>query len=95
LVIQKNDLHLELSRGFAKVAGYPFIAHAGDVVQVFHQRLMPFWLNVSVLIDDGENRLCASMPSLFRKAIIRQLRAAGYQVKVHRTWIFRGLQRLP
>jgi hypothetical protein len=35
------------------------------------------------------------MPSLLRKSLVHQLQTAGYQVEIHRTWIFRGLRRSP
>lgn len=91
LFISPDALICELDPITKKVARIERVQHKGKVVHVYRALFVPFWFNVAVVIDDGHNRISASVwwPGL--RALVGALKDAGYIVEFHRTRTFRGL----
>lgn len=91
--------HLEIAPGHLacvlgplarRVAGFERVVHAGLQVHVFRARLVPFWFNVTCVVDDGHKAVLASKTALSLNKLVMLLRLAGFQPTVHRTWFHRG-----
>lgn len=60
LTIRSGRLECQLGRASRSVSGVERIRHEGMTVDVYRARLVPFWFNVSVVIDDGHAAMLAS-----------------------------------
>jgi hypothetical protein len=92
LSVAPGYLVCEFGQIAQRISGLESIRHRGDVVHAHTARLIPPWLNLILLIDDGEN-VCLVTAVLFeRKAVMEAVCAAGFRVEVHGSWLFRGLE---
>jgi hypothetical protein len=92
LIIRAGVLECQLGRAARAVSGVERVQHAGTTVDVYRARLVPFWFNVSVVIDDGETAMLASTSAFGLHALQQALTKAGFQVRTHRAWTYRGLR---
>ena len=79
LYIGLNVLVCELGPTAKRVSGIESVHHKGGHVQIYKARLVPFWFNVSVLIDDGRNAVGASMWSFGLHSLVNALTAGWIQ----------------
>ncbi|HEX4324851.1 MAG TPA: hypothetical protein VHZ77_09515 [Gaiellaceae bacterium] len=91
LIIGNGRLECQLGRGSRSISGVERVRHEGTTVDVYRARLIPFWCNVSVVIDDGEAAMLASKSAFGLRSLETALTEAGFQVRVHHTWTDRGL----
>lgn len=91
LYIARGRLVCELGPATRRIAGIASVEHRGDTVHVYRARLVPFWFNVGVRIDDGSVAVRASMWAFGLRSLITTLTEAGFTVEYHRTWVYRGL----
>jgi hypothetical protein len=91
LAVSHNKLECQLGSVSGRLAHLQVVHHESRVVDVYHARLIPFWFNVSVVIDNGTTRVLASTWSFGLRRLVRVLRSAGFDVTIHQTWKFRGL----
>lgn len=82
-----------LGRVSARISGLAAVQHRHTVVDVYKARLIPFWFNVSAVVDDGEQLVVAVMWSFRLPRLTRALQSAGFAVDLHRTWMYRGVGR--
>jgi hypothetical protein len=91
LYIAPQVLICTLGPVLRKITGIENVRHRGNHVDVYRAKLVPFWFNVSVPIDDGRTRVGASTWSFGLRSLTRSLKGAGFDVDLHKTWTFRGL----
>jgi hypothetical protein len=94
LTISPNLLECHLGAVSKRMAGIASVRHRGTHVRVYKARLVPFWCNVSAIVDDGQTAVLASTWSFGLRRLVKALSAAGFQVEVCKTWTFRGLHTL-
>lgn len=90
LLVGPRELICELGPLNRRLSGFVRVTHTGHQVHVFRARLVPFWFNVSVAVDDGRIAVRASKSAFELGSLVGVLRAAGFEVVVHRTWFDRG-----
>ena len=90
LIIGGGYLACELGPVTRRFAGFSHVVHAGTTVHVFRARLIPFWFNVSCVVDDGHRAVVASKSAFELGRLVRALRRAGFETTVHRTWADAG-----
>ncbi len=93
LSISPGRLVCEYGLVTRRVSGLESIRHHGTVVHLYRAWLIPPWYSVGVVIDDGENVCLASKSVFGLRTLVDALTGEGFQVEVHRTWVFRGLHR--
>ena len=80
-----------LSRRASRVES---VRHMGTEVETYRARLLPPWVNCSVVVSDGSTTVLATFPTWMRKRICRALRQAGFQTTERMTLTERGWDRL-
>lgn len=94
LTISSNLLECDLGGISKRMSGIASVRHQGTQVRVYKARLVPFWCNVSAIVDDGQTAVIASMWSFGLRRLVKALLSAGFEVEVCKTWTFRGLRTL-
>ena len=95
LYVNDHYLALKPSRPM-KLFGRPFvgelrtIVHSKPYVVLVLGRLLPFWLNTSLVIEGDDETAVASVPGWDRRALRRLVEDAGFSVRVERTLISMG-----
>ena len=89
-MVGPGELICELGPLNRTLSGFVQVAHAGQQVHVFRARAVPFWFNVAVVVDDGRVAVRASKSAFELGSLVGVLRAAGFDVVVHTTWLDRG-----
>lgn len=90
LLVATGQLICELGPVSRRVSGIDRVAHAGRQVHIFKARLVPFWFNVSAVIDDGHVAVLAAKSAFELRGLVAAVRRAGYEVTVHKTWFDLG-----
>jgi hypothetical protein len=91
LRVAPQALECELGAMARKFSGIEGVRHNDNTVHVYKARLIPFWFNLSAVISDGQTRVCAFMSAFSLQELVGALKDSGFEVELHRTWLFRGL----
>jgi hypothetical protein len=91
LQVTDGQITLTLNPRTSRIAEFSDLTHTKTTVKVYHQRLLPYPLNVSVLVDNTERQVCVTPAPFGRKRLLGRIRAAGFQIELHRTWTFSGI----
>lgn len=88
--------HLELRTG--TVTGHlskvDIVQHLGSKVTAYTARLVPPWMNCSIVVADSERSVLATFPVWMRRRVLSAIRENGFEV-VHRpTLIERGYEAM-
>lgn len=79
--------HLELRTGH--LTGGLFrveaVRHQGQGVKVYTARLLPPWMNCSVVVTDERRSVRATFPVWMRWRVVGSLQDSGFSVEVHPT----------
>jgi hypothetical protein len=76
-----------LSRRMSKVE---CVRHRGTNVQLYRARLIPPWINSSVVVSDGTRTVLATFPAWMRKRIVKELHDSGFHTTEKVNLIDRG-----
>lgn len=90
LAVSPGRLYCRIGRLSSSLSGIASVTHSGTVIDVYTARLIPPWMNVSCVVMDDDNTILVSLPIISRKRLLTALRANGFEVRTHRTWVFRG-----
>jgi hypothetical protein len=90
LEIASGSLVCRLNRVMSSLTGISLIEQRDSPVSITVARLIPFWFNVSVVMEDRQNRIRLFLWIFGLRALHETLEAAGFEVKIRRTWFSRG-----
>jgi hypothetical protein len=72
------------------MAGARPIRHAARDVHIYVARLVPPWVNVGIVISDGDRTAVATVPIVLKSKVTRALNGAGFRPIEHSTWLDHG-----
>jgi hypothetical protein len=90
LRIRHGHLRCELTPRTARLAGFADVRHAYAVVKIYRPRLLPLVGGTRLRVDDGDRVVFACLWGWGIKRLIREIGDAGFQLELHRTWIYGG-----
>ena len=88
LVITPGRLILRPNRVTRWATSIAELVHTAESVNVVTSVFIPPWFNVRIVFEGSDAE--ASIPIWLRATVIRELSAAGFEVRVQRRWVWTG-----
>ena len=88
--------HDELNAGSltGHLAKVNFVRHRGSRAITYTARLLPPWMNCSIVVSDGERAVLATYPLWMRRKVLSALQESGFEVVRKLTLIERGYEAM-
>ena len=94
LRIEPGVLELRAGRIVSRVSKVDVVRHSGHDVFVYRARLLPPWMNFSIVVSDGQRSVLATGPMWNRRKLLGALHSAGFQTIEKITRIERGYEKM-
>lgn len=94
LVVGPGVLELNAGSVTGRLSKVDRVEHAGSRVTAYTARLLPPWMNCSVVVSDGERSALATFPIWMRRRVLSALREGGFEVTLRATLIERGYEAI-
>ncbi|HVA08113.1 MAG TPA: hypothetical protein VNG12_15355 [Acidimicrobiales bacterium] len=94
LVVAPGKLELKTGSITGRLSHVDGVEHAGSRVTAYTARLLPPWMNCSVVVSDWERSALATFPLWMRRRLLSVLREDGFEVTLRATLIERGYEAM-
>ncbi len=92
LIVGPGRLTCIPGRVTGAVSAAHLVTHVGKRADIYIARLVPPWFNVSIPVRGQDGTLVASIWLPSRRRLRHVLRAAGFEVVEHVTWVYSGFR---
>lgn len=94
LLIGPGRLELRTGVLTGRLPKIDVVQHRGSMVTAYTARLLPPWMNCSIVVSDGERSVLATFPIWMRRKVFSSLRDSGFEVRHKVTRIERGYESM-
>jgi hypothetical protein len=94
LLVAPGHLQLRTGSVTGHLSNVDIVQHRGSAVTAYTARLVPPWMNCSIVVSDGERSVLATFPIWMRRKVLSTLEENGFEVAPRRTLIERGYEAM-
>src|SRR5580700_141669 len=80
LLIGPNHLELRTGALTGQLGRTDIVEHRGSKVTAYTARLLPPWMNCSIVVSNGERSVLATFPIWMRRKVLSSVRESGFEV---------------